>query len=304
MESSYSKNLMYLNSERIKYKQKADYDFFKSNLYYLKFIFKYICLGDFSYVFYRLKEKILRENNKKNIESKKREYKNEKVAVFTVAFGNYDSVKDPMFVNENFDYYIVTNNSDELNFNVWKKYELKEEQLQLIKNFSNLELARFFKLHPDILFSEYKYSIFVDGNVQIVADMIPIIETLGDNFIGLHKQPSRECLYHEATEILAWNKYNKKDVKKQVKQYKREGFPKMFGMFQTNIMVREHNRIDCKELMQCWWDEIEKYTKRDQLSFTYALWKNNLSQNNVSVLGDSSYLNSRFIIDEHIKAKK
>ena len=196
---------------------------------------------------------------------------------------------------------MLTNSDDNISSEIWNKYEFTEEQKKCVEGFSNLELARFFKLHPDILFPEYKYSIFVDGNVQIVTDMIPIIEGLGNNFISLHKQPSRECLYQEATEILAQKKCNKKDVKKQIEKYKREGFPKKFGMYQTNILAREHNNKKCKELMETWWNQIKEYTKRDQLSFTYALWKLNYNKENISIMGESSYLNPRFIIDEHIK---
>ena len=38
-------------------------------------------------------------------------------------------------------------------------------------------------------------------------------------------------------------------------------------------MVRKHNKKDCIELMEKWWNEINNYSHRDQLSFNYIVWK-------------------------------
>jgi hypothetical protein len=58
-----------------------------------------------------------------------------------------------------------------------------------------------------------------------------------------------------------------------MKRYRDDKFPENCGLVQTNIVIRRHNDAYSKELMEKWWDELSKYSHRDQLSFNYALWK-------------------------------
>lgn len=300
MEDVISENLMLLNKQRIEYKNKAEYSFIYSNLFYLKMILKYIKLGNFSYAKYRIKDKFNKNEIQFNNLKPRTINKEKKIIVFTVLFGNYDNLQDPLYVSENCDYYVLANNDTVINSKIWKKFDYSSDQSKLLDGMSNLEKARFCKLHPHIFFGDSDYSIFIDANVQLVTDVRPFVETLSDNFIAIHLQPGRCCVYQEATEVLAWKKANKSAVQMQMKKYKEEGFPKDFGMYQTNVLVRDHNHKDCITLMDQWWHEIENNTKRDQLSFTYSLWKCGFSSKNVSVLGPSSYQNPRIIVHEHI----
>jgi rubrerythrin len=54
---------------------------------------------------------------------------------------------------------------------------------------------------------------------------------------------------------------------------KEEGFPENYGLLQSNIMFRKHNKEACIKLMKTWSDEVVNNSHRDQLSFNYALWK-------------------------------
>ena len=49
--------------------------------------------------------------------------------------------------------------------------------------------------------------------------------------------------------------------------------------FETNVLLRKHNTAECINLMNHWWEWIEKNSKRDQLSLTYVLWKNSVNVN-------------------------
>ena len=69
-------------------------------------------------------------------------------------------------------------------------------------------------------------------------------------------------------------KDNSDIIDKQMEAYKKEGMPLKFGLPQSGIIIRKHNDEKCKKLMEAWWQEIKNHSKRDQLSFTYALWKN------------------------------
>lgn len=67
-------------------------------------------------------------------------------------------------------------------------------------------------------------------------------------------------------------KGNKTAILKQIKQYRKEGFPKNFGLYACGIMIRK-NTSEIINFMELWYSEICKYSHRDQISFPYILWK-------------------------------
>ena len=64
-----------------------------------------------------------------------------------------------------------------------------------------------------------------------------------------------------------------------MKLYREEGFPEHYGLNETNIMYRNHKSDKIISIMEEWWKFIENYSKRDQLSLSYVLWKNNMQLN-------------------------
>ena len=74
-------------------------------------------------------------------------------------------------------------------------------------------------------------------------------------------------------------------IQKQMTKYHMLGFPKDKGLITGMVILRRHNEKDCIETMEDWWTEIKYGSKRDQLSFNYCAWKNDLKFN--YMLGDS-----------------
>ena len=61
-----------------------------------------------------------------------------------------------------------------------------------------------------------------------------------------------------------------------------QGMPRNFGLNETNIIYRKHT-ANVKKLMDDWWFMIENYSKRDQLSFSYVLWKNSIDIRSIAM---------------------
>jgi len=55
----------------------------------------------------------------------------------------------------------------------------------------------------------------------------------------------------------------------------------------------------CKKLMEEWWKEFLTYSKRDQISMPYVLYKNRISISEVGTLGNNVYENPSFRIVTH-----
>ena len=52
-------------------------------------------------------------------------------------------------------------------------------------------------------------------------------------------------------------------------------------------MVREHHNKDCIRVMETWWDEVLNNSRRDQLSFMYAVWKNGFTAQDLGGIDDT-----------------
>ena len=59
--------------------------------------------------------------------------------------------------------------------------------------------------------------------------------------------------------------------------------PRNYGLNETNIIYRKHNSKKIKKIMTEWWNMIKNYSKRDQLSLSYILWKNNIPVNKICI---------------------
>ena len=229
VEDKKSIELMQINSKQINNKELDRKSDKKLIWNYFKRVAMYLLMGEFGYAYFAVKRAFLVAINKEQCDVSAARTRNiaasDRIAVYSVLFGNYDCLKEPMYISDRCDYYILTDQEIPAS-STWKKYDLGV--LSDMESFSNLEKARYCKLHPHLLFPEYKYSIFIDANIQIVTDLVPIVEQLGDNFIAIHNQPGRDCVYQEATEIIVIKKAPKEQVIPQVKAYKAEGFPKHY----------------------------------------------------------------------------
>ena len=77
----------------------------------------------------------------------------------------------------------------------------------------------------------------------------------------------------ELSFLIGYRPDGKKVYITQVADYIREGFPIDFGNYDTGVLVRDTSNDEVRSLMDLWWNQLIKYTYRDQLSFQYLLWK-------------------------------
>lgn len=205
-----------------------------------------------------------------------------KIAVYTCIFGNIDNIIEPLFVNPLIDYFIITDQEIPQE-SKWKKIDVSK--YRELDKFNNQRKNRYCKIFPDKIFPSYDYSIYLDGNILIVADLLPLINRLEDKCIGIFKHPARDDIYVEAAAVIYLGNALGKDVKNQMNSYRRDGFPEEFGLYENSLIVRKHNDFQCKEVMALWWEQVNNYTVRDQLSLMYCLWKKGYNKYFIAELG-------------------
>ena len=198
---------------------------------------------------------------------------------------------------DNVDYWLISDQDIDLSGSTWKKYDFSMFSDEL-KNLNNAGKNRFFKMNPHIVFPDYKYSLYIDGNIQIISDVTEYVYHLGESGIAMHMHSSRDCVYEEANAVLQAKKETRENIERHVKYLRETGFPEHYGLLECNVIMR-NNSEKCKEVMSDWWTEYQTRSKRDQLSFPYVLYKNNIPVEDVGTLGENVYQNPSFRIVTH-----
>lgn len=89
--------------------------------------------------------------------------KNKLYAIFTVIVGNYDTVKQPIVIDDRFDYIIFTD-THITNPGIWQvrqvTYESKKQWLK----------ARYPRLNTGLCLSEYEASLYIEAKIQFPND--------------------------------------------------------------------------------------------------------------------------------------
>lgn len=198
-----------------------------------------------------------------------------RIAIYTVLVGNnYDNLKIPSSVKDNYDYYCFVDVGSKLvksDNKVWKIITFD------FKCNDNGRLSRYPKILPHkTCLKNYDYSLYIDANVDIkdayVYDRIEELISANEK-ISMIKHPYRDCVYQEAYVCIAGLKGSWFDLLRQIVFLKRKGIPKHCGLFEAGLIFRKHNEVDVIKFDELWWNNFMRYSKRDQLSLAYA--KNN-----------------------------
>ena len=192
-----------------------------------------------------------------------------KGVIYTAITGDYDDVKEPGFIHPDYDYILFTNNP-RLKSDIWEvRYVENEEELD------NVKLARRIKILGHEYLPEYDFSIWVDANMEIIGDMDDYKNKYRRKELMLcFNHPKNNCIYQEKEDCLALKKDIPEIMELQMERYRQEGYPKNNGVISSGVLVRELHNEKVRKVMETWWKEILNGSRRDQLSFNYACWKN------------------------------
>ncbi|XP_052186998.1 probable hexosyltransferase MUCI70 isoform X2 [Diospyros lotus] len=135
------------------------------------------------------------------------------------------------------------------------------------------------------LFPYSRYSIWLDSKMRLLTDPMLIIEyflwrTRSEYAISNHY--TRHCVWEEVLQNKRLNKYNHTAIDEQFVFYQSDGLTK-FDTSDPNMplpsyvpegsfIVRAHTPMS--NLFSClWFNEVDRFTSRDQLSFAYTFLK-------------------------------
>jgi hypothetical protein len=147
------------------------------------------------------------------------------------------------------------------------------------------------KILPHRYFKEYDYSMWVDGNIKLIGNPKPVIDKYMKNFdIVMLTHPAESLkifphIYKEANICIDQYPQYAKELKRQVKAYKKDGCPAEIPIVAAGIIIRNHNHPTITAFDEAWWNEIIEYSPRDQISFAYLAWKLKLRYGKLDNIG-------------------
>ena len=228
-----------------------------SRPYYKKFFYNNLFLSNFSPELF--------ENSLLSYKKNKLNQQN-KIAIYTTINSNFDKLIPHIFLSTEIDYYVITDQAHINSYGVYRAlynpYYDKDPR----------RMSRFVKTHPYFFFANYDYIIWVDSNIMFCKD----IKKLLDKFIisklpiAAIPHPARNTIEEEGKTCIDTNKDEKEIIEKQIEKY--IGIKQSFDkLAETGVLFYNMKHPKLKNILDLWWAEIFQYSKRDQLSFTYAL---------------------------------
>ena len=234
-----------------------------------------------------------------------RKFPSTKIAVFTAITGGYDNLMEPIYVDDELDYYaFVDEKSAGLltgGRGTWKQIPIPSH----LEGLSDAKKNRYVKMHPDEMLEltgkKYDYSVYIDGCFRITCDIKPLVYSLIEDgrTVAIHTNDSWDCAYTEAALMALRLVADPELIRRQMKFYRDEGFPEHFGSFENPVIIRKCGDTELQVIMESWWQQVERFTQRDQLSLPYALWKNHKDKSYVFPLGGNVWKSPYFITYEH-----
>ena len=199
--------------------------------------------------------------------------KGNKIAVYTCIAGHYDLPLTPACYPDQIDYYLITDSYDEAPG--YRVLDLNKIAPPDIVRSDGPLLNRYCKFNANKIFQDYRYSIYFDGCCRITQDISDYIDYISEVGFTTFKNPINPDAYVEGFVIGTLGDYDEimPQLKKQLKKYALEGYPRTpFGL-QGTFIARDHDNLLADEIMEDWYREFKNGVRRDQLSATYVMWK-------------------------------
>lgn len=113
-------------------------------------------------------------------------------------------------------------------------------------------------------FSDQGPWIWIDGSVEVMSpDFASEACTATQAPLSQWEHPQRDCIYREAKACAQFRKGDPDQLFAQVDQYRSDGHPEHWGLWAAGVIVYRE-RLD--EFAAAWETEIQRWTRRDQLS--------------------------------------
>ncbi len=197
-----------------------------------------------------------------------------KYVIYTAIIGDYDEVPCYSVTDDRFDYILFSDTIESGRVGIWEVRPIP------YTNEVKTKIARWVKTHPEELLPEYDYSLWLDACVTIKSSYVyercfSLTKTY--SLISTNPNPDVICIFQEMCSMM-YLKWERDDVIIDWGKFlRKEQYPRWFGSCESWLLFRKHSDNRIMSFDSKWWWCIENYSRRDQLSFYYVLWKLDLN---------------------------
>lgn len=190
-----------------------------------------------------------------------------RIAVYTCITGGYDTLTVPEVIDPRIDYFCFVDDSI-TPVAPWQARAIDLPHLDA------KDQNRFIKMHPQHYFPDYDLTLYIDGNIQMCGDIYDLVCQAASAPADMHAyaHPFRHCVYAEAAACAHYSHAWIWTIARQMRQYSAAGYPLDNGLFEANVLIRRHTPA-LSALMEGWWHEYQRGSKRDQLSLPVIAWR-------------------------------
>lgn len=133
----------------------------------------------------------------------------------------------------------------------------------------------------------------MDANVSLqVPAQLLVDEWLQSADLAVFKHRTRICTYAEAERCMELGLDSKQLISAQMSKYRNEGLPSNIGLPETTVVARRQT-ARVRQFNEAWWEELDRYSVRDQLGFMYAARASGIE---VNFITPTKYLHPYFSI--------
>ena len=191
-----------------------------------------------------------------------------RIVAFTAIVGNYDTLRVPRVLDPDVDY-VCFSDTPRSDLGVFEIRPLPFHHIDPVR------AARFVKTHPHLLFPDHDIAIWMDATIVIARDVKPLIDRLikSDRPVGGIVHLRGHDIYDEAYHCARSRKDDLVAIAAQVARYVAAGVPKGLAVPDSSFMLWNLRHPAAARILDSWWGEIASGSRRDQMSFNYALWR-------------------------------
>lgn len=194
-----------------------------------------------------------------------------KRVIYTVIVGGYDRLIEPQpFPGWDFVCFTDGRNTGlraKVGLSHWDIRPLSDETLDSFRR------SRLPKILPHRYLSDYDYSVYIDGNARLLDDPFATLEAMNWPKMAVSEHPFRATVLEEIDECIRQNKAPRALLEAQRAAYLADGMPEDLRLLENNLLLRRHNDPQVIALMEAWWEQMNTFSHRDQLSLPYVAWK-------------------------------
>lgn len=185
--------------------------------------------------------------------------------IYSVIFGPYEEIKNPLITTPGWRYVLFTDQP--LQSDVW--------EIVKVNTWDDKRMhSREYKINFD-RYIDAEESIYIDGSFTINCDLNKWWDRNFKPDATFISHPRRNCVFDEIKRCIELQRCDPDKLKEQLQAYQFE-VRRNRGLIQSGIMMRRKTDWTI-DLMRRWWDELNKYSTRDQVAMAYVARKERIN---------------------------